>query len=126
MRQLIKTPYDYARFFKEWHERDVASWVRRDRNHPCVIMWSIGNEIYDTHAGERGQEVTRMLMELVHRHDPRHNAHVTIGSNYMPWENAGKCADIVKLAGYNYAESYYEEHHKEHEDWIIYGVDLII
>lgn len=121
MWELSKTTYDYARFFREWHERDVASWVRRDRNHPCVIMWSIGNEIYDTHAGERGQEVTRMLMELVHKHDPRHNAHVTIGSNYMPWENAGKCADIVKLAGYNYAESYYDEHHKDHEDRIIYG-----
>ena len=39
----------------------------------------------------------------------------------MPWENAQKCADIVKLAGYNYAEKYYEEHHKAHPDWVIYG-----
>ena len=53
--------------------------------------------------------------------DPRHNAMVTIGSNYMPWEGAQKCADIVKLAGYNYAEKYYDEHHVLHPDWIIYG-----
>ena len=116
-----KTEFDYARFFPDWHERDVASWIRRDRNHPSVIMWSIGNEIYDTHSSDRGQEVTRDLKSLVEQHDPLYNARATIGSNYMPWENAQKCADILKVAGYNYAENYYEQHHKEHPDWIIYG-----
>lgn len=121
MWERSKTPYDYARFFKEWHDKDVASWIRRDRNHPSVIMWSIGNEIYDTHADSRGLEITHMLMDEVYRHDYRHNAYVTIGSNYMPWENAARCADAVKLAGYNYAESYYDEHHRLHPDWKIYG-----
>lgn len=116
-----KTPYDYARFFPEWWKKDVASWVRRDRNRPSVLMWSIGNEIYDTHADERGQELTRQLRDEVLKHDPKGNAVVTIGSNYMPWENAQKCADLVKFAGYNYAEKYYEQHHEEHPDWIIYG-----
>ncbi|WP_420489930.1 glycoside hydrolase family 2 TIM barrel-domain containing protein [Neobacillus vireti] len=116
-----KTLYDYARFFKEWAAIDVKSWVRRDRNHPSLLMWSIGNEIYDTHADERGQEVTRMLMDEVRKYDPNENARVTIGSNYMPWENAQKCADLVKVAGYNYAEKYYQNHHDEHPDWIIYG-----
>ncbi|AWB44658.1 glycoside hydrolase family 2 [Paenibacillus sp. CAA11] len=121
MWERSKTTYDYARFFKEWSSADVKSWVKRDRNHPSLLMWSIGNEIYDTHASERGQEVTRMLMEEVLKHDPKQNARVTIGSNYMPWENAQKCADIVKVAGYNYAEKYYSQHHSEHPDWIIYG-----
>ncbi|WP_239616387.1 glycoside hydrolase family 2 TIM barrel-domain containing protein [Cohnella mopanensis] len=116
-----KTPYDYARFFREWASADVRSWVMRDRNHPSLLMWSIGNEIYDTHADERGQEVTRMLMEEVRKYDPKQNAAITIGSNYMPWENAQACADIVKVAGYNYAEKYYRKHHEEHPDWIIYG-----
>ena len=116
-----KTEFDYARFFPKWHGRDVASWVRRDRNHPSVIMWSIGNEIYDTHASERGQEVTRNLKELVEAHDPLFNGRATFGSNYMPWEMAQKCADILKVVGYNYAENFYEEHHKAHPDWVIYG-----
>ena len=114
------TEYDYARFFPEWAERDVASWVRRDRNHPSVIMWSIGNEIPDTNE-PRGLEVTKMLKDYVEQHDPAHNAMVTIGSNYMPWEGAQKCADVLKLAGYNYAEIHYDSHHEQHPDWIIYG-----
>ena len=121
MWERSKTPYDYARFFKDWAHIDVKSWVMRDRNHPSLLMWSIGNEVYDTHAGERGQEVTKMLMDYVLKYDPKENARVTIGSNYMPWEKAQKCADIVKVAGYNYAEKYYQKHHEQHQDWIIYG-----
>ncbi|MBE5836894.1 glycoside hydrolase family 2 TIM barrel-domain containing protein [Butyrivibrio sp.] len=121
MWERSKTEFDYARFFPEWHERDVESWVKRDRNHPSVIMWSIGNEIYDTHADERGAQVTRMLKELVEKFDYMGNAHPTFGSNYMPWENAQKCADILKVVGYNYAEKFYEKHHREHPDWVIYG-----
>lgn len=116
-----KNPFDYARFFEEWVERDVANWIRRDRNHPSVMMWSVGNEIYDTHADEKGQETLRMLMKLVERHDPKCNAPVTFGSNFMPWKNTQNCADIIKLMGYNYAEKLYEEHHAAHPDWIIYG-----
>ncbi|MFC5467050.1 glycoside hydrolase family 2 TIM barrel-domain containing protein [Lederbergia graminis] len=116
-----KTRYDYGRFFKEWAPVDVKSWVMRDRNHPSLLMWSIGNEIYDTHADERGQEITRMLMTEVQKYDPKENAKITIGSNYMPWENAQKVADIVKVAGYNYGEKYYHTHHAKYPDWIIYG-----
>ena len=121
MWERSKTTYDYARFFKEWSERDVESWVMRDRNHPSIIMFSIGNEIYDTHVDAHGREITVRLRDLVKQYDYRGNAGITIGSNYMPWENAQLCADEVKLAGYNYGEKYYEEHHKAHPDWVIYG-----
>jgi len=122
MWKLPKTEYDYARFFDEWAERDAASWIRRDRNCPSVIMWSIGNEIYDTHADfEQGAATLKKLMGFVAAHDPDTHAAVTLCSNYMPWENTQKCADIIKLIGYNYAEYLYNEHHAAHPDWLIFG-----
>ena len=116
-----KTAYDFARFFPEHEEEEVALWIRRDRCHPSVILWSIGNEIYDMHADLRGTEVCRMLMNQVQKHDPAGHAAVTFGCNYMPWEGGQRCADVVKIAGYNYGEKYYAEHHRKHPDWVIYG-----
>ncbi len=121
MWELPKNKYDYSRFFNEWYKEDVASWIRRDRNCPSVIMWSIGNEIYDTHASERGLEITEKLKAEAEKHDPYRNARVTLASNYMAWENAQKCADAVTLAGYNYGASLYNEHHKNNPGRIIYG-----
>ena len=54
-------------------------------------------------------------------HDPYGHAAVTIGSNFMQGENARKCADILKIAGYNYAERLYDKQHADHPDWVIYG-----
>lgn len=115
-----KTEMDNHRFFVEHAERDVRSWIERDRNHPCVIMWSIGNEINDT-IDPHGLDITRRLYDYVQKYDPKGNAAATIGSNYMGDENAQKCSDVVKLAGYNYSEYLYDEHHAKYPDWFIYG-----
>ncbi len=116
-----KTEFDYARFFDTDAVDDVTSWVRRDRNHPSVIMWSIGNEIYDCHGDADAPDVVRMLKKAVEAADYMHNAPVTHGSNYMAWEGAQRCTDVLKLAGYNYGERLYDEHHAKYPDWMIYG-----
>ncbi len=116
-----KTEFDYARFFDEDAESDIRSWVRRDRNHPSVIMWSIGNEIYDCHADASAVELTAKLKGFVEANDYMHNAPVTHGSNFMAWEGAQNCTDVLKLAGYNYGERLYDGHHQKHPDWMIYG-----
>ena len=120
MWEISKTEYDYARFFRDSYKEDVADWIRRDRCHPSVVFWSIGNEIPDMHVSAQGVYWTKTLAEEVRLHDDRHAA-VTFGSNYMPWEGAQKCAEVIGIPGYNYAERLYDKHHKEHPDWIIYG-----
>ncbi len=116
-----KTRYDYARFFNEWIEKDVKSWITSERNHPSIILWSVGNEIYDTHESPEGLKTLRKLEALVRQNDPKGNARVTLCSNYMPWKNTQRCADYIKRIGYNYSENYYESHHLAHPDWIIFG-----
>ncbi len=116
-----KTEFDNARFFPDTWREDVAAWVRRDRCHPSVILWSIGNEIQDVFLGERGYQWNCRLTDEVRKHDVLNHARVTFGSNYMPWEGAQRAAEYVKLPGYNYAESHYEAHHQAHPDWVIYG-----
>ncbi len=116
-----KTPWDYARFFESWAAKDIAAMVRRDRRHACVIMWSVGNEIYDMHADPEGPKITRFLAEQVRRNDPEVHGATTFGCNYMPWEGGQRCAEEVEAVGYNYGEKVYNEHHRLHPRWIIYG-----
>ena len=121
MWERAKTGKDYARFFKEWAHTDVTRWVRRDRNHPSLLMWSIGNEIYDTHVSPHGREIAENLKAWVRESDPLENGMVTVGSNYMRWENAQKTAEILDCVGYNYAEDLYDGHHAQYPGWRIYG-----
>lgn len=65
-----KTPLDYHLIFPDWHEPDMRALVRRDRNHPSVILWSIGNEVGEQYAGEAGAAVARRLHDIVREEDP--------------------------------------------------------
>ena len=60
-----KTAGDYARFFDEWHERDLTDLVVRDRNHPCVLMWSIGNEVLEQWSSADADELTLEQANLI-------------------------------------------------------------
>ncbi len=120
MWERTKTDYDYGNDFKEWWKKDLVSWVRQDRNHPCVFIWGIGNEIYDTHF-DRGLEITRELHEAVRELDYRKNAYTALASNYIEWEAAQRTGEIIDLVGYNYLDKCYDEHHEKYPDWKIFG-----
>jgi len=65
-----KKSNDYARFFPQWHVKDLTAMVRRDRNHPSVFLWSAGNEIHEQSQGEKGNGILKALTEILHREDP--------------------------------------------------------
>ncbi len=120
MWERTKTDYDYGNDFKEWWKKDLISWVRQDRNHPCVFIWGIGNEIYDTHF-DRGLEITKELHDAVRELDYRTNAYTALASNYIEWEAAQRTGEIIDLVGYNYLDKCYDEHHEKYPDWKIFG-----
>jgi beta-galactosidase len=65
-----KTPFDFHLIFSDWHEQDLRAFIRRDRNHPSVFVWSVGNEVGEQYNGETGAKVARELVALAHDEDP--------------------------------------------------------
>jgi beta-galactosidase len=65
-----KTPLDFHLIFRDWYEQDLRSMLRRDRNHPSVILWSVGNEVGEQYTGEAGAAIARQLHEIAGEEDP--------------------------------------------------------
>lgn len=93
-----KRDFSYFRFFHDWWERDLTDMIRRDRNHPCVILWSIGNENMERKS-EEGAEMARKMVEVVHRLEPTRP--VSSGMNYMHDANESGFSLALDVVGYN-------------------------
>lgn len=65
-----KTPLDFHLIFPDWYEQDMRAFIRRDRNHPSVIMWSLGNEVGEQYTGEQGAAVAQRLHDIAKEEDP--------------------------------------------------------
>jgi beta-galactosidase len=107
-------PNGYAEYFDEWYERDVQNFVRRDRNHPCVVLWSAGNEIGDQ-GSPQGPETLRKLLQVFHFEDPTRL--VTAGCDHIHSEPASEAASpeflaLLDVVGYNYADRWRDRKEK--------------
>jgi len=121
-----KTPNDYHLFFNEWWQTDVESMILRDRNHPSVIMWSIGNEIPNRHKQEV-VEIAGKLAAFIRNLDPTRP--VTSAVNDLK-PDKDPYFSTLDVAGYNYAaggdhlqQNLYEQDHDRIPGRIMYGAE---
>jgi beta-galactosidase len=117
--KVVRLPiYAYHQYFEQWSEIDLTAMVKRDRNHPSVILWSIGNEIQDTHHAE-GAVIARELLQIVRKSDPTRP--VTLAMNNVPSANKLGIPQVLDVVGYNYKEKFYIEDHAKYPERIIVG-----
>jgi beta-galactosidase len=118
MWRIPKVPNGYSKYYDAWSERDVRDFVRRDRNHPSIILWSIGNEIPEQKKADGWKEADR-LVAFFHEEDPTRPT--TSGFNEWPEAIQNHMAEHVDVPGFNYKPMRYEEIMKDHPSWVIYG-----
>jgi beta-galactosidase len=118
MWRIPKVPNGYAKYFDEWGERDIRDMVRRDRNHPSVILWSIGNEVPEQGRAD-GWEVAKKLVAYVRDED--RTRPTTAGFDNWTGAIKNKLAEQVDIPGFNYKPMHYETILKDHPDWAIFG-----
>ena len=121
-----KNPEDYHLHFKEWWERDLGSLIMRDRNHPCVILWSIGNEVRER-AEPHGVGIGNALAESAHKLDPSRKVTAGICEPYdhpkQTWQDMQPAFTYLDVAGYNYRLDQYENDHSKFPERIIVGTE---
>ncbi len=96
----------YARFFKDWSDRDIENLILANRNHPSIVMWSIGNEIPEQ-GSEDGREISSHLQDLCHQLDPTRP--VTQGLDHAEASIKSGVAKVMDIPGFNYRVHKYEQ-----------------
>ena len=121
-----KNPQDYHLYFKDWWQRDLESMILRDRNHPSVVFWSIGNEIHER-AEPHGVEIGKALQAAAHKLDPTRPVTAAICSAWdhpgQKWQDIQPAFTYLDVGGYNYQLSEYENDHAKYPERVMMGTE---
>lgn len=126
--QKPKNPQDYHRFFDEWWEKDIEAMVLRDRNHPSVMIWSVGNEIQER-ADSSGLVIYRRLSEKVKSLDPTRPVTQAICTFWdhrgKTWDDTAPAFAQMEVHGYNYQWQQYEPDHARFPERVMIGTESV-
>lgn len=100
-----KNPYDYHLYFDEWSLKDTRDTVRRDRNHPSVILYSAGNEIHDTPRADLAKRILSSLVAAFHESDPTRPVTQALFRPNVSHDYDDGLADLLDVVGQNYREN---------------------
>lgn len=127
-----KVEHGYHEYFEKWSQHDVTNFVRRDRNHPSIVMWSAGNEIGEQKM-ENGPQILKPLLDKFHQEDPTRP--VTTGNDNIAADNGSTTLPFMQMldiVGYNYVDRWHErreiynsEDHHNHPDWKMIGTESV-
>jgi beta-galactosidase len=101
---IAKRPFDYHLHFDEWSKTDTRDTVRRDRNHPSVVIYSAGNEIHDTPKSDLAKRILAGLVEVFHREDPTRPVTQALFRPNVSHDYDNGLADLLDVVGQNYRE----------------------
>ena len=102
---VAKNPYDYHLYFNEWSKTDERDTILRDRNHPSIILYSVGNEIHDTPKAELAKGILQGLVEVAHEADPTRPVTQALFRPNVSHDYDNGLADMLDVIGQNYREN---------------------
>jgi beta-galactosidase len=127
-----KRDYAYHLYFDSWGEKDLISMIRRDRNHPSVVLWSVGNEIPEQKS-EDGYLLLERLRDICHQEDPTRP--VTVGCDNIAADGGSTTLPFLEaldIVGYNYVDRWHERRELYfsldrhlHPDWKMIGTESV-
>ncbi|HEX8301376.1 glycoside hydrolase family 2 TIM barrel-domain containing protein [Sphingomonas sp.] len=120
---VSKNPHDYHLFFTDWSSIDARDFVRRDRNHPSVVIWSIGNEIHDTPYPLVAKSIAARLIKIFHDEDPTRPVTMALFRPNTTGDYQNGLADMLDVVGQNYRENELAKAHADKPSRKIVGTE---
>ena len=124
------SPDDYSKSFKEWWQKDLEQMILRDRNHPSVVMWSIGNEISEA-LDTAGIRIAKNLTGEVRRWDQTRaitegfNDFAAMRGQKSRWDESHPHMELLDVVGYNYMYKRYEEDHIKYPNRVMVATEFM-
>ncbi|HTM82939.1 glycoside hydrolase family 2 protein [Asticcacaulis sp.] len=120
---VAKNPQDYHQFFSDWSSQDARDFVRRDRNHPSVVIWSIGNEIHDTPDTVSAKATLARLRDVFHAEDASRPVTQALFRPNVSHDYDNGLADMLDVVGQNYRENELAKAHADNPARKIIGTE---